>query len=534
MSSEESQSQEPTPYRASLPPAGDDLHPLKNLRYDIPSGLVVFLVALPLCLGVALASGAPLLSGLLAGAIGGLVVPLISRAPLSVSGPAAGLAAVVAAGIGSVGSLPAFCAAVVIAGALQIGLGLFRAGIIVSFIPSAVIRGMLAAIGLLLILKQVPHAIGYDHENVANESFLVEGEGNTFSLLAHSFSAIEWGAFLISAVSLAIILTFERVPALKKLSFLPSALVVVVVGTLMQVGFDAGAPALALEREHLVEIPTGGARALIEQLSFADFSAFARTDVWLLGLTIGVVASLESLLSLDAIDRLDPWKRRSDPNRELLAQGVANSLSGLLGGIPVTSVIVRSSANVNAGGRTRSATFVHGLLLLLSVLFLGPVLNMIPLAALATILVVTGYKLAKPALFKAMYKLGASQFVPFVVTITAILFTDLLRGILVGIVFGIGFTIRSSMQGGFSVTRREDNAYVVRFEKDIYFFHKAALMTALSELPKGAVVIVDKGAADFIEYDVLEAIQDFRSVAPNRGVQVKMHNVPSIRPLGGH
>lgn len=534
MSRSETEEPEATPYRASLPPAEDDLHPLKNFRYDIPSGLVVFLVALPLCLGVALASGAPLLSGLVAGAIGGLVVPLISRAPLSVSGPAAGLAAIVSAGIANVGSLEAFCAATIIAGCIQVGLGAVRAGVIVSFIPSAVIRGMLAAIGLLLILKQVPHAIGYDHENVANESFLVAGEGNTFSLLLHSLGAIEWGAFIVSLVSLGILLTWERVPALKKLSFLPAALVVVVVGTALHMALGLAAPSLRLDAEHLVEVPVGGAPALIAELRFADLRAFTRPDVWLLGLTIGIVASLESLLSLDAIDRLDPWKRRSDPNRELLAQGVANTLSGIVGGIPVTSVIVRSSANVNAGGRTRMATFTHGALLLLAVLFLGPVLNMIPLAALATILVVTGYKLAKPSLFKAMYKLGAAQFVPFVVTVGAILFTDLLRGIIIGIVVGIGFTLRTSMQGGFSVTRREDGAYVIRFEKDIYFFHKAALMSALSTLPKGAVVIVDKGAADFIEYDVLEAIQDFRSVAPKLGVQVKMHNVPSVRPLGGH
>jgi MFS superfamily sulfate permease-like transporter len=534
MSSETTDTSEPTPYRASLPPAGDDLHPFKNLRFDIPAGLVVFLVALPLCLGVALASGAPLLSGLLAGAIGGLLVPLISRAPLSVSGPAAGLAAVVATGITSLGSLSAFCTAVVIAGCIQLALGAMRAGVIVSFIPSAVIRGMLAAIGLLLILKQVPHAIGYDHENVASESFLVEGEGNTFSLLLHSIAGLEWGAMLISVASLAILIAFERIDTLRKLSFLPAALVVVLVGTVMHVVMRLAAPALALDPRHLVEIPTGGAPALLRELTFFDVRAFQRLDVWLMGLTLGVVASLESLLSLDAIDRLDPWKRRSDPNRELLAQGVANTVSGLLGGIPVTSVIVRSSANVNAGGRTRTATFVHGLLLLTAVLFLGPALNMIPLSALATILVVTGYKLAKPSLFKAMYKLGPSQFVPFVVTIGAILLTDLLRGILVGIVVGVAFTLRASMQGGFSVTRREDNAYVVRFEKDIYFFHKAALIQAFAELPKGALVIVDKGAADFIEYDVLEAIQDFRSVAPNRGVQVKMHNLPSIRPLGGH
>lgn len=512
-----------------------DLSPLRNLRYDLPAGLVVFLVALPLCLGVALASGAPLLAGLIAGVIGGMVIPLISNSPLSVSGPAAGLAAIVAAGISDVGGFEVFCAAVVVGGMLQIAIGALRAGVITSFIPSSVIRGMLTAIGILLILKQIPHALGYDAEAVDHDSFAMTNSLSSFADIQNALTVFEGGAVVISVVSLMILVAFEKIPALKALSFLPGALVVVIVGVLLNELFVGASPGLALGASHLVAVPAGsGPSDLLSQIRFVSWSAFADPRVLTLGVTLAVVASLESLLSLDAIDRLDPFKRRSAPNRELVAQGVANVLSGLVGGLPVTSVIVRSSANVNSGGRTRAAAFIHGLLLLLAVVFAGAALNRIPLAALASILLMTGYKLAKPSIFADMHALGMRHFVPFVITIVSIVATDLLRGIVIGIVVGIAFMIRESMRGAFEVLEVAEGVRRIRFLKDIHFFHKAALVDVLESLPEMTLVVVDKGAADFVEHDVLEAICEFRAAAETHGVQLELAGLEPVRTLGAH
>lgn len=513
-------------------PAGEAMSPLNSLRYDAPAGLVVFLVALPLCLGVALASGAPLLSGLVAGCIGGLVVPWVSRSPLSVSGPAAGLAAIVLAGIHKVGSFPAFCAVVAAAGVLQTAMGFARAGQIVSFIPLSVIRGMLSAIGLLLILKQTPHAVGYDAENFASVSFEVAGEGNTFSVLRHALSRLEWGAIAVSAASFAILLGVPRTK-LAKVTWMPSALLVVVAATLINLGLQRWAPHLALEARHLVAVPAGGPAELARELHAPDFSVLRRADAWVLVATIAVVASLESLLSLQAIDKLDPFKRKSPPDRELVAQGIANTLSGLIGGLPITAVIVRSSANLNAGGRTRGSAFVHGILLLLAVLFLGPLLNRIPLAALATILIMTGYKLASPALFKSMFRRGWSQFLPFVLTIAAILFTDLLKGVIAGIIVGVLFALRTSVKGALSVTD-VGRTRTVRFEKDIYFFHRPALLEALDTTPSGFTLVVDRGHADFVEDDALEILHDLESTADSKGIRVELRDLEPKAGVGAH
>lgn len=506
--------------------------PFNSFAFDAPAGLVVFLVALPLCLGVALASGAPLLSGLVAGCIGGLLIPFVSRSPLSISGPAAGLAAIVLMGIHKMGSFPAFCAVVCVAGVLQFGMGLARAGQIVSFIPLSVIRGMLSAIGLLLILKQTPHAIGYDRENFASVAFQVDGEGNTFSILLHALSRLEWGAMLVSAVSFAILLGVPRT-RLAKVTWLPGALLVVVSATLINFGLQRWSPHFALEPRHLVAVPGGGPAELVRELHLPDFSVLRRADAWVLVVTIAVVASLESLLSLQAIDKLDPFKRKSPPDRELVAQGLANALSGLVGGLPVTAVIVRSSANVNAGGRTQAAAFVHGALLLLAVLFLGPLLNRIPLAALATILIVTGYKLASPKLFREMYRRGWSQFLPFVLTIAAILLTDLLKGVVAGIVVGVLFALRASVKGALSV-RDEGRTRTLRFEKDIYFFHRPALIEALDTTPAGYTLVVDRGAADFVEDDALEILHDLRSTADAKGIHLEMRGLEPKAGVGAH
>jgi len=512
-----------------------DLTPFHNARYDLPAGLVVFLVALPLCLGVALASGAPLIAGLIAGVIGGVVIPLISRSALSVSGPAAGLTAIVASGIESVGGFATFCAATLVGGAIQLGLGFMRAGVVVSFIPSSVVRGMLSAIGILLVLKQLPHAVGYDAESFDSDSFVVEGHGNTFSLLGAAFGHIAWGAMIISAVSLLVLVAFEKIPKLKKQSYVPGALVVVALGTLLSELFRMSAPQLALGAEQIVAVPTGaGPFGALADLELVAFSGLTNSRVWVLGVTIAIVASLESLLSLDAIDRLDPFRRRSDPNRELIAQGTANMLSGFVGGLPVTSVIVRSGANVNAGGRTRSAAFTHGVLLLLAVLFAAPILNRIPLAALATILVVTGAKLAHPSIFVAMRRLGIRHFVPFMVTIIAIVFSDLLRGIGIGIVVGIAFSIHESIKGAFESTEDEEGVTRIRFLKDLHFFHKASLLEALDAVPEKTLVIVDKGVADFVDVDVVEAVCAYRSIAKSRGVELQLQGIVPIAVVDTH
>ncbi|MDI1478107.1 SulP family inorganic anion transporter [Polyangium sp. y55x31] len=502
-----------------------NLSPLANFKYDLPAGLVVFLVALPLCLGVALASNAPLFAGLTAGVIGGLLIPLLSRSPLSVCGPAAGLTAIVLAGIDKLGTFENFLVAVVLGGVLQVILGLARLGTAVYLIPSSVIKGMLAAIGLILILKQFPHAVGYDLDQEGSEQFVVSDEENTFTMILHAFGRLERGALVISAVSMGILVLWEKTERLRKLSWLPGALVVVLVGTGLNLLFRKADLPIALEQTHLVTLPSyDGVSGALGQLRVPTFSALSNPQVYVVALTIGIVASLETLLSIEAVDKLDPWKRNTPLDRELIAQGIGNAASGLLGGLPVTSVIVRSSANINAGGRTRAATAFHGLFLLLAVLFIGRLLNMIPLACLASILLMTGYKLAKPELFKKMYKLGWDQFIPFVFTISAILLTDLLRGILAGIVVGVGFVLRSHMRAAFTVAK-EGKKRVITFKKDVSFLNKATFIGVLKRIPDGSSVIIDGTRAEFIDQDILEVIEDFQISAALRGVHVEVRDV---------
>ncbi|WP_437965796.1 SulP family inorganic anion transporter [Sorangium sp. So ce260] len=511
-----------TPIQGAPPADGApplDPRLLANLKYDIPAGVVVFLVALPLCLGIALASGAPLLSGIVAGIVGGLVIPLVSRAQLSVSGPAAGLAAIVLAGITSLQSFQAFALAVVIGGALQLALGVLKAGAISHFFPSSVIKGMLAAIGVLLILKQLPHAIGFDKDNFASESFQAEG-GNTFTMLAQAPQAIEWGAFLISAVCLAILVGWEK-SRLAKISWLPAPLVAVLVAVIGNELFKVAVPSLALEQKHLVTLPTGD---LASALQLPDWSAIARPEVWVLGVTLAIVASLETLLNLEAVDRIDPWHRKSPPNRELVAQGLANMISGFAGGLPVTSVIVRSSANTNAGARTRVSAFTHGALLLLAVVFAAGLLSHIPLACLATILLVTGYKLAKPKIFAEMHKLGWNHFVPFVVTIAAIVLTDLLKGIAIGLAVGVLFVLKTQMSRVFDVIH-EGARVTIRFNKAAYFFTQGKLVALFDRLPSDTHVVVDAQGASYIDHDVAELIRRFQQSAPRRNIHVEVRGL---------
>jgi MFS superfamily sulfate permease-like transporter len=499
--------------RTSTPPEDSgvpaELSPLKTLAFDLPAGLVVFLVALPLCLGIALASGAPLLSGLVAGIVGGLVIPLVSRSALSVSGPAAGLATLVLAGILKVGSFEAFALAVVLAGVLQLLLGLCRAGRLVAFFPSSVIKGMLAAIGVLLIFKQLPYALGLP--------------GGKLVPSLSALATVQWGALGIGLVSLALLIGWDKARP-KKLGIVPGALVAVVAATLLSELLRWGWPELALSQAFLVTLPIDGPQSLLSQLRGPDWSALRNPDIWVVAMTLAVVASLETLLCLEAVDKMDPYQRRTPLNRELVAQGLGNSVSGLLGGLPITSVIVRSSANVHAGARTRLSAIVHGAMLLGTVMLAAGLLNRIPLASLAAILLVTGYKLAQPALFQAMHRLGWPQFGPFLATLAAILATDLLKGILVGIVVSVAFTLRNAMRAPYTL-RREGEQYVLSLKQDVYFFNKAALLEALEQMPEGARVIIDGSGSSFIDHDVREVLGNFGRSASRKNIQLEVRDV---------
>ena len=495
-----------------------------TLKYDLPAGIVVFLVALPLCLGIALASGAPLFSGIISGIIGGLVVGAISGSHTSVSGPAAGLAAVVLASITKLGAFDILLAAIVIAGAFQLALGFFRAGFIANYIPSNVIKGLLAAIGILLILKQIPHAIGYDSDHAAETSFIQANGENTFSAISHALGAVTPGALIIALASMLILIYWDKTP-FKNMKLLPAPLFVVALSVGLHLAFNRYVPALSIDPDHLVDIPPLDIGNLGTYFNFPDIAHFTNRDVWIVGATIAIVASLETLLNVEAVDKLDPHKRETPPNRELVAQGVGNICAGLLGGLPVTSVIVRSSVNIQNDNRTKASAIIHGLLLLASVLVLAPVLNFIPLAALAAILIVTGYKLAKVSLFRDMYRKGWSQFVPFVITVAAIVFTDLLTGVLVGLATSLFYLMRSNFRNPFSMEQyRLHIGEVVKMElpNQVSFLNKATIKSALWDIPANANVLIDAANTDYIDNDVLEIIQDYRIVAAERNVRLNV------------
>ncbi|TCZ64700.1 SulP family inorganic anion transporter [Flaviaesturariibacter aridisoli] len=511
-----------------------------SLKADIPSSVVVFLVALPLCLGVALASKAPLFSGLIAGMVGGIVIGLFSRSQLSVSGPAAGLTAIVAAAIIAMpgGSFEAFLVSVVICGALQILMGFARAGVIGDYIPSAVIKGMLAAIGLILILNQFPHLLGDDRSFETDEGVVPPQKGNIFTNFFTAFGHINNVAFLIGGVCLAFHFIWEKLVANRKgfVRLIPAPLLVVLIGIGISVAFQDGG---SLKAGHLVALPQASSAG--EFLSFfnsPDWSVLTNSHVWITGITLAIVASLESLLSIEAIDDLDPYQRVTNKNHELKAQGLGNLVSGLIGGLPVTSVIVRSSANVNSGAQSKKSAIMHGALLLLCVAFIPNILNLIPKAALAAILIFTGYKLAKPSLFAALYKKGWDQFMPFVLTIAAILATDLLKGVIIGIVVGLFFVLRSNFRTAVMIVH-DNNRYLFRLRKDVSFLNKPIIKNKLEQVPANASVLIDASRADFIDRDVAEVIEDFQKHAHLKGIRVEVKGqlqrpepfvVPAPRP----
>jgi len=499
---------------------------LSNLRYDLPASLVVFLVAVPLCLGIALASGAPLFAGIVAGIVGGIVVGILSGSEISVSGPAAGLAVIVATSIEKLGSFEVFLVAVCLSGVIQLVLGYLRAGIIGNYFPSSVITGMLTAIGIVIILKQVPHAVGWDKDYEGDFGFF-ESDSNTFLTLFNSLRAVQPAALVIMVFSLSLLAAWE-IPKIKKhkvLKLIPAPLLVVMLGIFINELFKSFAPDLALTSTegHLVTLPTVPISELPNHLSSPDFSALLKKDVYIVALTLAVVGSLETLLSIEAADKLDPFKRISDTHRELKAQGIGNFISGLLGGLPLTAVIVRSSANVYAGARTRTSTIVHGLLLLFSVLLMPNLLNLIPLASLACVLIMVGYKLAHYALFVRMYQSGRDVFLPFIVTVIAVVFTDLLIGIAIGSMVGLFFVLRANHHSA-TILVNDGDMYLLKFNKDMSFVNKAELKTALAHIPDNARLYIDGTRAMFIDHDIYDIINDFQSSAPLRGIQVELKN----------
>lgn len=499
---------------------------LKNFGSDFPSSIVVFLVALPLCLGIALASNAPLFSGIISGIIGGIVVGSLSGSQLSVSGPAAGLTAIVAAAILKLPTFETFLLAVVICGALQLVLGFIKAGVIGDYVPNCVIKGMLAAIGLILILKQIPHLVGYDANYIGDESFKQSNDENTFSSLITALKFITPVAVLIGVVGLIFQFAWERLTSNKKgfIKIIPAPLIVVLVGIVINEFFASRGT--GIDSRHMVSIPiAGSANEFFSFFTSPDFNGFLNRDVWIAGVTLALVASLETLLSIEAIDDLDPYQRVTNKERELKAQGVGNMLSGLIGGLPITSVIVRSSANVNAGAKSKMSAIYHGILLLICVAFIPALLNLIPKSALAAVLIYTGYKLAKPALFKAYYKKGLDQFLPFVITIGAILLTDLLIGVLIGIGVGLFFIVRSNFKTSVFIVH-DHNRYLIRLRKDVSFLNKPVIKNKLEEIPENASVLIDTSRADFIDKDIIEVIEDFSIHAPlkNIRVQIKENN----------
>lgn len=493
-----------------------------TFKQDIRASLVLYLVALPLCLGIALASNAPIVSGIVAGIAGAIVVGFLSGSQTSVSGPAAGLTIIVVNGLQAVPSFEAFLLSVIIAGCLQIVLGKLKAGEIGDFIPGSVITGMIFSIGLIMVLKQIPHALGYDFIAEGDEEFIQSDGRNTFSEIFYAFLDINPGALAITLVSF-FILYFWDTESLKRYGFfrvVPSQFIVVIAGICINQFFVIAMPNYALKGFHLSDVPIIDSESL-KNWNFPDFTSIGNSDVWKLAITIALIASVETLLSIQAGDKIDTKKRISPPNKELVAQGFGNIFSGLLGGLPITAVIVRTSANINAGAQTRTSTISHGVLLLLSVFLLGPFINIIPKAALASILIHVGYKLANPVLFKTELKKSFNRFLPFLITIIAILFTDLLIGICIGIVSGIGFILVSNYRTSIMLFNDKNN-YLLRFNKDVSFLNKKYLRSLLNSIPGNSNLLIDTTKADFVDTDIIEAIDEFIISARNMNINISV------------
>lgn len=498
-----------------------------TLKSDFASGLVVFLVALPLCLGIAMASGAPLFSGIIAGVIGGIVVGYLSKSHISVSGPAAGLTAIVLTAITDLGAFDIFLTAVFIAGAIQLILGFVKAGSISNYFPTNVIEGMLAGIGIIIVLKQLPHAFGYDSDFEGDLAFMQKDGGNTFSSLAAIVDYIQIGSIVITVISLTILISWDKVPFLKKLKLVPSALIAVTIGVILNEIFIGTGSTLAIGKEHLVSLPVPSSLEEFKSIIVTpNFSGITNPKVWVIALTVAIVGSIETLLSIEAADRMDVQKRYTDTNVELKAQGIGNMVSSLLGGLPLTSVIVRTSANSNSGAKSKMSTIIHGLLLLVSVLAIPVILNKIPLATLAAILILVGYKLAKPATFKHFWEKGKYQFVPFIATLLAVVFLDLLKGVTLGIIISIIFVLKGNLQRAYLFRKEEyadGDVIHIDLAQEVSFLNKAAIKQTLSQIPENSKVIIDAKDTVYIAHDILDLIHEFKTTrAMDDNIKVKL------------
>ena len=483
----------------------------KHIKSDLLSGLVVFLVALPLCLGIALGSGASPFSGIISGIIGGIVIGYLSKSHVSVSGPAAGLIAIVVTAIGTLKSFDVFLLAVIIAGCIQLILGFLKSGSLANFIPNNVIEGMLAGIGISIFLKQLPHAIGYDKDFEGDDTFWqLDGE-NSFTEIIKAFDFISFGAIVICLISICILLFWTKLKIQDKIKFLPGALVAVITSIILTLVFQG--TSLEIKQEHLVSLPIfNNLNDFWGAFVTPDFSAITNYQVWIVGFTIAIVASVESLLSLEAADRLDPQKRFSNPNTELKAQGFGNILSGLIGGLPMTSVVIRTSANINSGGKTKLSTIIHGVFLLISVITIPYLLNKIPLATLAAILILIGYKLASPTLFKKFYQLGWDQFLPFLITVIGVVTIDLLKGVLLGLFVSVIFILKGNIKKAHSFKSsklQNDEKINIKLAQEVSFLNKAKIKETLQNLPQNSTVIIDAAETVYIDNDVIELIVEF-------------------------
>jgi MFS superfamily sulfate permease-like transporter len=498
-----------------------------NLNLDFAAGLVVFLVALPLCLGIALASGAPLFSGIISGVIGGIVVGFLSKSHLSVSGPAAGLTAIVLTAITTLGNFQLFLLAVFIAGILQIILGFIKAGSISSYFPNNVIEGMLAGIGVIIFTKQIPHAVGYDKDYEGNLTFLQNDGQNTFSELFSVLNNVQLGAIIITIVSLLIIIIWNKIPFLKNLKLIPAALVAVIVGVIINQIFEATGSSLSIRKDHLVSLPIPKSLEEFKSIFlFPDFSAIGDKQVWIVAVTIAIVASIETLLCIEASDKMDKHKRITDTNIELKAQGIGNMLSALLGGLPMTSVVVRTTANANAGAESKMSSIIHGILLLVCALAIPFVLNKIPLATLAAILLLIGYKLANPKILKHFFEKGKYQFIPFVATLLAVVFTDLLKGVALGLIISIIFVLKGNMQRAYQFRKEtlvDGDIIHIDLAQEVSFLNKAAIKSTLAAIPENSKVVINATETVYIAHDVLDLIKDFKKVrAKEENSKVKL------------
>lgn len=498
-----------------------------NLKSDFASGLVVFLVALPLCLGIALASGAPLFSGIISGVVGGIVVGYLSQSHLSVSGPAAGLTAIVLTAISDLGAFDIFLLAVVLAGLIQLALGFIKAGSISNYFPTNVIEGMLAGIGVIIFLKQIPHAFGYDQDYEGDLAFLQPDGENTFSEMFQAISHIQLGSVIITLISLVILITWPKVEFLKKIKLLPPALIAVIVSIIVNEIFIQTGSTFSIKKEHLVSLPVPTSLEEFKGIFvLPDFTAISNSKVWIVAITIAIVASIETLLCIEASDRMDAQKRYTDTNVELRAQGIGNMLSALLGGLPMTSVVVRTTANNTAGAKSKMSTIIHGLFLMVSVIAIPTLLNKIPLATLAAVLLLIGYKLANPKTIKHFWEKGKYQFIPFIATLLAVVFTDLLKGVALGMIISVIFVLKGNMKRAYNFRKEQyhDGDIIhIDLAQEVSFLNKAAIKTTLASIPENSSVIINASDTVYIAHDVLDLIKEFKKIrSKEENIKVKL------------